>query len=49
VDGTIAVFDARDSLEVLSRNDLGERIAATPAMGGDTLYVRTEKHLWAFR
>ena len=49
VDGTIAVFEARDSLEVLSRNELGERIVATPAVGGDTLYVRTEKHLWAFR
>jgi len=49
VDGTIAVFRAGDTLEVLARNDLGERIFATPALAGDTLYVRTEKHLWAFR
>lgn len=49
VDGTITVFGAGDSLEVLARNELGERILATPAMGRDTLYVRTEKNLWAFR
>jgi len=47
--GTITVFAAADTLEVLSRNELGERILATPAIGRDTLYVRTEKHLWAFR
>lgn len=49
VGGTITVFEAGDSLQVLSRNDLGERILATPAVVRDTLYVRTEKHLWAFR
>jgi outer membrane protein assembly factor BamB len=49
VDGTITVFEAGDTLSVLSRNDLGERILATPAIVRDTLYVRTEKHLWAFR
>jgi outer membrane protein assembly factor BamB len=27
---------------------LNERIAATPAIADDTLYVRTDKHLWAF-
>ena len=47
--GTVTVFGARDSLEIRARNDLGERILATPALAGDTLYVRTEKHLWAFR
>lgn len=49
VDGTITVLQAGDSLQVLSRNDLGERILATPALGRNTLYVRTEQHLWAFR
>lgn len=49
VEGAITVFEARDNLEILSRNDLGERIVATPAIGRDTLYVRTEQHLWAFR
>lgn len=49
VDGTITVLEAGDRLQVLSRNALGERILATPALARDTLYVRTEKHLWAFR
>ena len=40
---------SRDSLEVLSRNDLTERILATPALDRGHPYVRTEKHLWAFR
>jgi len=49
VDGTITVVEAGDTLEVVARNELRERILATPAIGNDTLYVRTEKHLWAFR
>jgi outer membrane protein assembly factor BamB len=47
--GVITVFEARDTLAVKARADLGERIFATPALVGDTLYVRTEGHLWAFR
>ena len=47
--GVITVFEARDTLEVLARNELGERILATPALVGDTMYVRTEGHVWAFR
>ncbi len=35
--------------EILHQADFGERILATPALAGDTLYVRTEKQLWAFR
>ena len=35
--------------EVVAKNPkLGERVAATPAIADDTLYVRTEKHLYAF-
>lgn len=35
--------------EVIATNPaLGERTAATPAIADDTLYVRTEKHLYAF-
>ena len=44
--GTIA---AGDKLEVLWRADFGERIAATPAIVEDTLYVRTETKLFAFK
>jgi outer membrane protein assembly factor BamB len=46
--GTIVVFRAADTLDVLARNDLGESITATPAIADDTIYVRTERHLWAF-
>jgi outer membrane protein assembly factor BamB len=46
--GTIVVFRAGDTLDVLSRNDLGESITATPAIADHKLYVRTSKHLWAF-
>jgi outer membrane protein assembly factor BamB len=46
--GTIVVFRAGDTLEVLARNDLGESITATPAIAEHKLYVRTAKHLWAF-
>ena len=47
--GTITVIDpATDQLKILASNALGERITATPAMAEDKLYVRTEKHLFAF-
>ncbi len=48
VSGTIVVFRAGDTLEVLARNDLDEPIMATPAISADTLYVRSAGHLWAF-
>jgi outer membrane protein assembly factor BamB len=37
-----------DELEVLARNDLGEKIWATPALGDGVIYVRTERRLHAF-
>jgi hypothetical protein len=34
---------------VVAKNPkLGERVAATPAIADDTLYVRTEGYLYAF-
>ena len=47
--GTVVVVRAGDTLEVLARNELGETAQASPAALGDTLYVRTEGHLAAFR
>jgi hypothetical protein len=47
--GTVAVIRAADSLGVLSRNALGESVLATPAIADDTLFVRSQRHLWAFR
>jgi outer membrane protein assembly factor BamB len=46
--GNMAVVAAADSLKVLARNKLGERISATPALAADQLYVRSAHHLWAF-
>jgi outer membrane protein assembly factor BamB len=42
------VLAAGDSFTVLARNDLGESIQATPALVDGKIYVRTEKHLYAF-
>lgn len=46
--GTVVVLDAGDSLKVLARNQLGEQIFATPAILDGRIYLRTEKHLFAF-
>ncbi len=48
VPGKVAVVRAADRLEVLSLNDLGEGITATPAVVEGKIYIRTAKHLWAF-
>ena len=47
-EGTVVVFRAGDSLDVLARNDLGEPIFATPAVSNGVLYVRTASGLSAF-
>jgi outer membrane protein assembly factor BamB len=46
--GTVSVLKAGDRLELLAANPLGERIVATPAIVGDTIYVRTASTLYAF-
>ena len=33
---------------MLARNALGEKIAATPAFAENAIYMRTDKHLFAF-
>ena len=49
-DGAITVLKAGTAApEVVATNpSLGERVAATPAIADDTLYVRTAGHLYAF-
>ena len=49
VNGVVTSVRAGPKFEVLANNGLQERIAATPAIGDDTLYVRTEKNLYAFK
>jgi outer membrane protein assembly factor BamB len=46
--GVVTVLEAGDAFKVLARNDLQEPIMATPAIADGKLYVRTEKHLYAF-
>jgi len=46
--GVVVVFKAGDKLEVLSKNDFGEAILATPAVVDGRVYVRTEGSLYAF-
>jgi len=47
--GMVFVVQAGDTFKVLSRNKLGERINATPALLDGAIYVRTADHLMAFR
>lgn len=48
-DGVVTIIDAaKDKLEVLAHNELGEDVYSTPAIVGNTLYVRTAKSLFAF-
>jgi outer membrane protein assembly factor BamB len=46
--GVITVIEAADSLKVLTRNDFGEAIYATPALVQGAIYVRTAKQVYAF-
>lgn len=49
-DGTVTVVEAgKETPEVVKKNPkLGERVGATPAIADNTIYIRGEKHLWAF-
>jgi hypothetical protein len=42
------VVRAGATLDVVALNKLREQVRTTPAIAGDTLYVRSAKHLWAF-
>ena len=49
--GTVVVFDATSEarqLQVLARNEIGEQVFATPALLDGNIYLRSEKHLFAF-
>ena len=49
-DGQITVMEAGGKEPVIAARNpkLNERIAATPAIADNCLYVRTDKHLYAF-
>jgi outer membrane protein assembly factor BamB len=46
--GTVSVLSA-DDFSVLAQNKLREKIGASPVALDDVLYLRTDKHLYAFR
>jgi len=46
--GVVTVVRAEDTLEVLARNELHQPIFASPAVVGNTLFVRSVTNLWAF-
>jgi sucrose-6-phosphate hydrolase SacC (GH32 family)/outer membrane protein assembly factor BamB len=48
VPGIVTVLNQGDSLDIAARNDLKEEIYATPALGEQTIYLRTAGHLYAF-
>jgi outer membrane protein assembly factor BamB len=49
-DGTVTVIKAGSTdAELVAKNPkLGEKVAATPAIADNTIYIRTDKHLYAF-
>jgi outer membrane protein assembly factor BamB len=46
--GRITVIEDGPRLKVVSENDVGEGVDATPAPVGDSLFVRGERHLFRF-
>lgn len=47
MDGTVTVVKAGREYEVLSQNEIDERLAASLAVAGDTIYLRTYDALYA--
>jgi len=47
MDGTVTVVKTGREYEVLSRNEIDERLAASLAVAGDTIYLRTYEALYA--
>jgi outer membrane protein assembly factor BamB len=48
-DGATFVVRAGRTFELLSTNELGERITASPALVGKDLYLRTDSHVYCLR
>lgn len=46
--GTVSVFAAADTFELLATNELGSRCLATPAVADGDLLIRTEDELFCF-
>lgn len=48
-EGVVTVFQTGKDPKVLAKNALAESIQTTPAIVDNTLYVRTQNHLYAFQ
>jgi len=48
LDGVLTVLATGDKPEVLGRAEFKERIAATPALVDEAIYIRSAENLWAF-
>ena len=46
--GVVTVLKTGDTLEVIAKNKLNENIGSSPIATGNTLYIRTTEHLFAF-
>lgn len=46
--GKVFVLAEGDEMKVISSRDFGESILATPAIVDNKIYIRTDKHLYAF-
>ncbi len=46
-DGDIHVLEASSEYKLLATNSMGEVCLATPAIAGDTLFIRTQHHVFA--
>ena len=46
--GIVTVIEAGDQLNILAKNDLDEKIEATPAIIDNKIYIRTTSSLYAF-
>ena len=48
-DGMISVVQAGKTFKMLAQNNMGDAIAASPAIAGGTMYIRSFGSLWAVR
>ncbi len=46
--GIVAVLRDGDEFDVMSEQQFDEPVFATPALGGNAVYIRTEAHVYAF-
>jgi len=46
--GTVSVIEAGNTFKLLAKNDLEDKISATPAIMDNTLYIRTASSIYAF-